>query len=98
MFDVVETMPEYNGGMETYFASLYTLAAQIGKEQSLAGLVNVEFTVNHKGEVVQVHPLDKIETREAVEATRIVRELSNWKPGKQRGKAVLCKLVVPVEF
>lgn len=97
-FYVVETMPEYKGGMEMYFASLYTLAARIGKEQDLAGHVNVEFTVNNKGEVVQVHPLDKIDSREALEATRIVRELNNWKPGKQRGKAVFCKLVVPVEF
>ncbi|MBI9063538.1 MAG: energy transducer TonB [Marinilabiliaceae bacterium] len=97
-FYVVETMPEYKGGMERYFASLYTLVTQIGKEKGLSGLVKVEFTVNHKGEVVQVRPLDNYDSPEALEATRIVRKLDEWNPGKQRGKAVICKLVVPVEF
>ena len=71
-FYVVETMPEYKGGMERYFASLYTLAAQIGKEKNLLGLVKVEFIVDVKGKPIQARPLDHVDSREALEATGIV--------------------------
>lgn len=98
IFYVVESLPSYNGGMETYFANLYTSIEQAKKKNKLSGVVKVQFVVNTKGEVTDVRSIGKRDKKSSEIAEKIVANLDDWMPGKQRGKAVNCKLIVPVEF
>ncbi|MCU4154466.1 carboxypeptidase-like regulatory domain-containing protein [Carboxylicivirga sp. A043] len=98
VFYVVEEMPSYKGGMDGYFANLYTRIEQEKKKASLTGTVKVQFTVGHKGGISQTKALERLDEKEAKLAVKIVSELTDWKPGMQRGKPVSTTLVVPVEF
>ncbi|WP_430813622.1 M56 family metallopeptidase [Carboxylicivirga sp. RSCT41] len=98
VFYVVEEMPSYKGGMDGYFANLYTRIEQEKKAKKLSGTVKVQFTVSHKGGITQTKALERWDDKEAAIAVKIVSELKDWKPGVQRGKPVSTTLVVPVEF
>ncbi|MCG8580785.1 MAG: carboxypeptidase-like regulatory domain-containing protein [Bacteroidales bacterium] len=98
VFYVVEEMPSYKGGMDGYFARLYTRIEQEKKAKKLSGTVKVQFTVSHKGGITQTKALERWDDKEAAIAVKIVSELKDWKPGVQRGKPVSTTLVVPVEF
>ena len=98
VFYVVEDMPSYKGGMDNYFALLYTYIEFAKRKENLKGKVNVQFTVGVKGELNNISALNMTDMKEAKHAVRIVSELKNWKPGMQRGKPVSTTLVVPVEF
>ena len=101
VFVVVETMPEFPGGQAALFKYLsenvkYPVIAQ---ENGIQGRVICQFVVNKDGSIVDVEvvrsggdaSLDK-------EAVRVIKSMPKWNPGKQRGKAVLVKYTVPVNF
>ena len=101
VFVVVESMPEFPGGQQALFKYLsenvkYPVIAQ---ENGIQGRVICQFVVNKDGSIVDVEvvrsggdpSLDK-------EAIRVIKSMPNWKPGKQRGKAVRVKYTVPVNF
>ncbi|MBR8534185.1 carboxypeptidase-like regulatory domain-containing protein [Carboxylicivirga sediminis] len=98
VFYVVEDMPSYQGGMEVYFANLYTSITQAKNKANLSGTINVQFTVNAKGGISNIKALNRADKDEAAQAVKIVSALKEWQPGVQRGKAVSTTLVVPVEF
>ena len=99
VFYVVEDMPKYKGGMDAYYANLYTrVAFYKQKQKDLSGTVRVQFKVDAKGDVSEVKALDAPNKKAEKMAVLVVSELDDWKPGKQRGKAVSTTLVVPVEF
>ena len=61
------------------------------------GKVFVEFTVNEKGELENVHTVTGIGAGCNEEATRVLK-LTKWEAGKQRGKAVKVRMVQQVNF
>ncbi len=99
VFYVVEDMPKYKGGMDAYYANLYTrIAFYKQKEKDLSGTVKVQFKVGAKGGVSEVKALDAPNKKAEKMAVLLVSELTDWMPGKQRGKAIATTMVVPVEF
>jgi hypothetical protein len=98
VFYVVEDMPNYKGGMDSYFALLYTYIEFEKRKETLSGKVNVQFKVKTDGGVSDVQALERLDEREAKVAVSIVSKMKNWTPGKQRGKKVSTTMIVPVEF
>ena len=100
VFMVVEEMPEFPGGMAKlmkYFSDNVRYPV-VAAENGIQGRVICQFTVWKDGtirDIVVVRGVDKALDREAV---RLIENMPNWKPGKQRGKAVSCKYTVPVSF
>ena len=89
IFQVVEEMPEFPGGMAEClkFLGKNIKYPTISQENGVQGKVIVDPVV-----VRSVDPyLDK-------EALRVIKTMPKWKPGKQRGKAVRVKYTVPVTF
>ncbi len=62
------------------------------------GKVFVEFVVNRDGSIVDARVVKGIGDGCDEEALRVVQKASNWNPGKQRGKPVRQKMIVPVTF
>ena len=101
IFQVVEQMPEFPGGMNALVAYLSKNIKypQDAQDQGVQGRVTVSFVVNKDGTVVDPEvmkssnfaSLDK-------EALRVVKAMPKWNPGKQRGKPVRVKYSVPVTF
>jgi protein TonB len=100
IFMVVEEMPEFPGGTRAllkYIAQNVKYPV-ICQENGVQGMVSVSFVINEKGEVTNVKAFRGTDANLEQEAVRVVKSLPNWKPGKQRGKAVKVSYNVPVRF
>jgi periplasmic protein TonB len=98
-FIVVEKMPLPKGGYETFYKHIgksitYPRKAQFNSTQ---GKVFVEFVINPYGEVVNPKIIKGIGNGCDEEAIRVLTQ-TKWEPGKQRGRPVNVKMVMPVTF
>ena len=100
IFTVVESMPEFRGGMSELYPYLqknmkYPVMA---KESGIQGKVYVTFVVEKDGSITDVKVLRGIGGGCDEEAIRVVAAMPQWKPGKQRGKPVRVQYNLPVRF
>jgi TonB family protein len=68
------------------------------RRKGIEGKVFIEFVVNHDGSLSNINSIQAPHAVLADEAIRVVRMAPKWKPGKQRGKVVRQKMVVPLIF
>jgi protein TonB len=96
---IAEHQPEPIGG----FANFYKIVSENIKYPRQArniateGKVFVEFIVDRKGNATKLKIARGIGAGCDEEAMRVVA-LPKWQPGKQRGRAVNVKMIVPVHF
>ena len=100
VFEVVEQMPEYPGGMSAMMAFIgknikYPVAAQKAKIQ---GRVVIQFIVNTEGDIISPKVLRSADPLLDAEAIRLTTIMPKWKPGIQKGQAVNVKYAVPIMF
>ena len=98
IFEVVEQMPEYPGGMSALQKYLSEKIADSPIKGKAGGRVMVGFTVAETGKIKDVRVLQSDEASLNQEAERIVSEMPDWIPGKQRGRPVPVKYTVPIRF
>ena len=98
IFEVVEQMPEYPGGMSALQKYLSEKIAGSPMKGKAGGRVMVGFTVAETGKIKDVRVLQTDEASLNQEAERIVSEMPDWIPGKQRGRPVPVKYTVPIRF
>ena len=98
IFEVVEQMPEYPGGMSALQKYLSEKIAGSPIKGKAGGRVMVGFTVAETGKIKDVRVLQSDEASLNQEAERIVSEMPDWIPGKQRGRPVPVKYTVPIRF
>jgi protein TonB len=100
VFDVVEVMPTFPGGMDALVEYLrkhirYPASAE---ENGIQGRVTVVFVVEKDGSVTDVKVARGVDPSLDREAVRVVSSMPHWLPGKQNGSAVRVKFSVPVTF
>ena len=100
IFQVVEEMPEYPGGMEECMKFLgknvkYPVEAQ---ENGIQGRVIVSFVVTDEGDIQDPVVVKGVDPLLDAEAVRVISMMPKWKPGKQRGKEVNVKYTLPIHF
>lgn len=99
IFLIVEKKPEPVNGFGNFYSSLSRnvkypqQARRIGTE----GKVYVEFVVNRNGELADLKVIKGIGSGCDEEAMRVLA-LTKWEPGKQRGRPVRVKMVLPISF
>jgi protein TonB len=99
-FTIVEDMPSFPGGD----AALLKYIAQnveyppIAKENGITGVVYVSYIVGKDGKVRDVKVVRGADPFLDKEAKRVVKTLSGYKPGKQRGKPVPVQFTIPIRF
>ena len=100
IFQVVEEMPEFPGGMAECmkWLSKNMKYPTISQENGVQGRVIVQFVVNADGTIVDPVVVRGVDPYLDKEALRVISTMPKWKPGKQRGKAVRVKYTVPVMF
>ena len=110
IFTVVEEMPEYPGGKD----ALYKFLGENVKypkealKESVSGTVFVTFVIEKDGSVnktkilaTRLNPKDAsqdIQNAMSKSALKVIHMMPNWKPGKQRGKAVRVQYNLPVKY
>ncbi len=100
VFQVVEQMPEFPGGMEALmkYLSKNIKYPNIALDNGIQGRVLVSFTVNKDGSIVDPEIMKSVDPSLDKEAIRVISSMPKWNPGKQRGKPVRVKYTVPVAF
>lgn len=100
VFQVVEVMPEFPGGMAECLKFLgknikYPVQSQ---QAGVQGKVIVQFVVEKDGSVSNPKVVRSIDPDLDGEAVRVISIMPKWKPGMQKGQAVRVKYTVPVTF
>ena len=100
VFDVVEEMPHFPGGPAALqaFLSSNTKYPVVAQENGVQGRVIVSFVVERDGSITDVRVVRSVDPSLDREATRVVKSMPRWSPGKQNGSAVRVKYTVPVVF
>jgi protein TonB len=99
-FIYVEEMPSFPGGEPALFKYIgenlnYPLDAQ---KNNIQGKVILKFVVNADGSADRVEILRSVDPLLDNEATRVIKSLPRFKPGKQGGVAVPVWFTLPVSF
>lgn len=100
---IVDEMPVFPGGFEKYITFLQQniIYPQLAKDSLIEGTVYIEFIVEKDGNIsnIMVKPkTKKVGGGCEEEALRVVRMMPKWNPGKQKGKPVRVKMILPVKF
>ena len=100
IFQVVETQPEFPGGMAELMKYLQKNIRypQICKERRVQGRVIVQFVVNADSTITDVNVVKPVNPYLDQEAVRVVKAMPKWKPGEQRGEPVRVRFTLPVTF
>ena len=100
VFDVVEQMPSFPGGMKALFDYLDKNIKYPAKavKNKIQGRVIVQFTVDEKGNLSDIKVVKSVEPYLDAEAVRVVKSMPRWNPGMQNGKAVKVRYTLPVTF
>ncbi len=100
VFDVVEQMPSYPGGMSALMQYLSSNIKYpvVAEENGIQGRVVCTFVVEKDGSITDVKIAKSVDPSLDKEAMRVVKSMPHWIPGKQNGSAVRVKYTLPVTF
>ena len=100
VFDVVEKMPEFPGGVQELLGFLsktikYPAEAEKAGTQ---GRVIATFVVRKDGSISDARVVKSVDPLLDTEALRVINAMPAWIPGTQNGKPVNVKYTVPISF
>ena len=100
VYDQVEEMPEFPGGMPALIEFLQTNIKypKDAIKQEVGGRVMVMFVVETDGSISNVRVAKKVFPSLDEEAVRVVKAMPKWKPGKEKGRLVRVNYTLPVVF
>ncbi len=100
VFTVVEDQPVPYGGMDAFyeFISEDLQYPEEARNNKVEGKVFVQFVVDEEGNVTNVKAVKGIGFGCDKEAVRAVKNSPKWKPGKQHGRKVKVRMVLPITF
>lgn len=99
-FTFVEEMPMFPEGNDALMSFIIENIQypEIAKRASVEGRVLVQFVVEKSGQITEVKVVKGIGAGCDEEAVRVTKLMGKWKPGKQNGKPVRVRMVIPFQF
>ena len=99
-FEVVEEQPEFPGGLNAFRQYLqdHLRYPESAQDAGIQGKVMIRFVVERDGSATAVEVYKSVDPALDKEAVRVVKSIPKWKPGKQQGKAVRTRYVIPIVF
>lgn len=100
IYTLVEHQPEYVGGMDAMkeFIASHMQYPEEARKKGIEGTTFISFIVNTDGSISDVLPVKGISPECDAEAIRVIKSMPNWIPGKQSGKIVNVRFVMPIKF
>lgn len=114
IFVIVEEMPSFSGCDDHELTKQQRLECstnkllkylnahiqypEIARQNGIEGTVYVRFVVEKDGSITNSQVVREIGGGCGAEALRVVSNMPNWLPGKQRNRAVRVQLTLPVKF
>ncbi|MEM1137430.1 MAG: energy transducer TonB [Bacteroidota bacterium] len=98
--DFAEESASPIGGMQAFFKYVkkHIKYPSLAKRTGVQGKVYVQFIVDTDGTLTEVKTMRGIGSGCDEEAVRIVANAPKWNPGKQRGRPVRQRIVLPIHF
>ena len=101
VYDYSEVMPSFKGGssaIENYIND-HLVFPEAAVNDSKEGKVNVKFTVDENGKVMNAHAVGaKLGDGLDEEAVNVVSSMPKWTPGTIKGKPVKVSMTLPIVF
>ena len=100
IFTIVEDQPTPPGGMGAFYKYVATnlrYPAQ-ARRMGIEGKVFVQFVVDKDGTLTNVQAIKGIGAGCDEEAVRVIAKAKKWSPGKQRGRPVKVRMILPITF
>lgn len=100
IFNVVEHKPQPKGGMSAFYnyVNKEMEYPNQARRMGIEGKVFVQFVVAKNGELTNVKVVKGLGAGLDKEAKRVVENAPRWEPGKQRGRPVKVRMVLPITF
>jgi TonB family protein len=100
IFMVVEQQPEYVGGYDALrdFIGQHLVYPKDAQTKGLEGTVFVSTVVNTDGSLSDFTILRGVDPLLDAEALGVVKSLPAWIPGKQNGREVRTRFILPIKF
>lgn len=100
VFTIVEQQPGFPGGMGAFyqFVQKKMKYPSQARRMGIEGKVFVQFVVGKDGSINEVKVIRGIGAGCDEEAIRVIENSPKWAPGKQRGKPVKVRMVLPITF
>lgn len=97
VFSVAQEMPSYQEDISTYLAKNFKYP---GSEsfRNVQGSVVVQFIVEKDGTLSDIHIIRSLCPEFDKEVLRIIKIMSKWNPGKNDGRLVRVKYILPMTF
>lgn len=96
----LEVQPEFPGGMDAFYAYMAKNISYPSQAKSLGitGRVYVQFVIDKDGTLTEVEVVKGPGAGISEEALRVVLGSPKWNPGKQRGRPVKVRMILPITF
>ncbi len=92
--------PMYPDGTKGYFQEVFHAVVYPPSllDRGITGIVKVEFTVDEKGKVKDVHVVQSLHPKCDAEAIRVIKSADKWYPAIFEGEYVPVTMVMPFRF
>ena len=100
IFDIVEDQATYPGGMGAFYSYVGKTMKypNQARRMGIDGRVFVQFVIDKDGTITDVRAIKGIGAGCDEEAVRVVKNSVKWSPGKQRGRPVKQRMILPITF
>ena len=100
IFTIVEEPASPKGGMPAFYKYVFDKMKYPpqARRMGIEGKVFVEFVIGKDGSITDVRAVKGIGAGCDEEAVRVIQGAPSWSPGKQRGKSVKQRMVLPITF
>lgn len=100
IYNVVEVMPSYPGDMaECYmFVARQMHYPEKAEEKGIEGRVLIRFVVEKDGRLTNFEVIETPDPLLSDEALRVLKQMPQWIPAKNKGKDVRCRYSMPILF
>jgi len=100
IFTIVEDNAAFPGGNAAYgkYLRKNLKYPNQARRMGIEGKVYVQFIVDKKGNISEVKAVKGIGAGCDEEAVRVIKNSPAWKPGKQRGRPVKQRMIIPIVF
>ena len=95
LYDLVDEMPEFPGGLDSLFSFI---KRQKRPDTCAMGRIIIRFVVEKDGSLTHLEVLRGIDAEADSFAIRTVRAMPRWKPGRNKGRTVPVRLIIPIIF
>ena len=100
IYNNVEVMPSYPGDMtECYmFLARHMHYPEEAAEKGIEGRVLIRFVVEKDGRLTNFEVIETPDPLLSDEALRVLKQMPQWIPAKNKGKDVRCRYSMPIQF